>query len=66
MVTMSGERHRGCVVIGGKFEGRRAMVTRSGERHRGCVVIGVSLRAARDGYKVWKASSGLWEDWGQV
>ena len=42
------------------------MVTMSEERHRGCVVIGVSLRAARDGYKVWKASPGLWEDWGQV
>ena len=39
------------------FEGE--MVTRSGERHRGCGVIGASLRAARDGYKVRRVSSGL-------
>ena len=38
------------------------MVTRSGERRRGCVVIGVSLRAARDGYKVRGASPMLCGD----
>ena len=40
------------------------MVTRSGERRRGCGVIGAGLRAARDGYEVWRASPGLWGDWG--
>ena len=36
------------------------MVTRSGERRRGCVVVRASLRVARDGNKVRRASSGLW------
>ena len=40
------------------------MVTRSGERHRGCGMIGVCLRAARDGYKVRRASPGLCGDFG--
>ena len=41
------------------------MVTRSGERRRACVVIGTSLRAARDGNQVRRASPELWVDWGK-
>ena len=62
MVTSSGDPHMSCGLTRAGVRSAR----RSGECHRGCVVIGVSLRAARDGYKVWKASPGLWEDWGQV
>ena len=41
------------------------MVTRSGERRRDCVVIGASLRAARDGNQVRRASPGLCGNWGK-
>ena len=42
------------------------MVTRSGERRRGCVVVRASLRVARDGNKVRRASSGLSGNCGMI